>query len=373
MRFSTPAALVILFLFQSLVGSSTRAQETKKETAQETSIESPNAGLPVSKTRSFKFTYGAVLTNIQPGKQVKVWLPVATSSHDQDVDLLDVNQQNFERTIEKKHGNALIYFEATANEAGEVPIEANYLVTRRELTSASLEPAGDVAKAFLQSSTMVPTSDELRKIVMASANQSRTNPSAASQSEANQSESSDGSRAIQVARQLYDGVDNHMKYNKPADIKGWGKGDAVWACDSKFGNCTDFHSLFIASARNLNIPSKFEIGFPIPKGTSGVVGGYHCWAKFLADGKWLPVDISEADKHPELKDYYFGNLSVDRVMFSVGRDLELVPANEAGPVNYLVYPYAEIDGEQHRAFTKAFRFENVGSKYMDVKTVEAKE
>ncbi len=362
MRFPTPAALVILFLFQALHGSSTRAQETAKET----SIESPNAGLPVSKTRSFKFTYGAVLTNIQPGKQVKVWLPVATSSHDQDVELLDVNQQNFERTAETKHGNALIYFEATANEAGEVPIEANYLVTRRELTSASLEPAGDVTKAFLQSSAMVPTSDELRKIVMASANQSSTNQPVASQSE-----SSDGSRAIQVARQLYDGVDNHMKYNKPADIKGWGKGDAVWACDSKFGNCTDFHSLFIASARNLNIPSKFEIGFPIPKGTSGVVGGYHCWAKFLADGKWLPVDISEADKHPELKDYYFGNLSADRVMFSVGRDLELVPANEAGPVNYLVYPYAEIDGEQHRELTKAFRFENVDGKTVSGKTVEA--
>ena len=338
MRNFVLAASVFLFPFQASIWCAAPAMSQEAAVAKVVASEA-------QKTRSFKFTYGAVLTNLQPGKSVKVWLPVATGNHDQDVEMLDINQEKFQRTNEKKYGNALIYFEATANDAGELPIEVNYLVTRRELTSASLEPAGDSAQAFLGSSSLVPTSDKLRKIVMASAGVS---------------ESTAGERAIQVARQLYDGVDNHMKYNKPADIRGWGQGNAVWACDSKFGNCTDFHSLFIASARNLKIPSKFEIGFPIPVGSnSGMVGGYHCWAKFLADGKWLPVDISEADKHPELKEYYFGNLAADRVMFSVGRDLELVPANEAGPVNYLVYPYAEVEGKQHREFTKAFRFKDV--------------
>jgi hypothetical protein len=330
-------ALVLLF---GLQGFSSRPPAVM---AQAATLTDPAPSPSVSpKTRDFNFTYAAVLTNIDPGKSVNVWLPVATSNHDQDVQFLNINQENFQRTTEKKYGNALIYFEATANEAGEVPIEINYLVTRRELTSESLEPAGDSAKSFLGSTAMVPTNDELRKIVMASAGVSKA-PATDS--------------VVQIARQLYDGVDNHMKYNKPSDIKGWGKGDAVWACDSKFGNCTDFHSLFIASARNLKIASKFEIGFPIPvESDSGVVGGYHCWAKVLADGKWLPVDISEADKHPELKEYYFGNLTADRVMFSVGRDLELVPANVSGPVNFLVYPYAEVDGKQHREFTKAFRF-----------------
>ncbi len=61
---------------------------------------------------------------------------------------------------------------------------------------------------------------------------------------------------------MYDVVDEHMKYRK--DGEGWGRGDAVWACDSKFGNCTDFHSLFISMARGNKIPSKFEMGFSIP-------------------------------------------------------------------------------------------------------------
>ena len=120
--------------------------------------------------------------------------------------------------------------------------------------------------------------------------------------------------------------------------------------------------MFISAARNLQIPARFEIGFPIPtKRGTGEVGGYHCWAKFLADGKWVPVDISEADKHPELKEYYFGNLSPDRVTFSVGRDLVLEPAPAAGLVNYLVYPYAEVDGNQHKKFRKAFRYEDLAN------------
>ena len=299
-----------------------------------------------AKTRAFKFTYGAVLQNIEPGKPVKVWLPVATTNHDQDVELLQVNVGvDYQETVESRFGNRLIFFETVADEKGEVPIEAVYAVKRRELTGANLEAVDETRAADLEANNMVPTSDQLRDTVLAAAGAKASELSGST---------------LQKARTLYNGVDNHMKYNKPADVKGWGKGDALWACDSRFGNCTDFHSLFISSARNLKIPSRFEIGFPIPTGaTEGSVGGYHCWAKFAAEDKWVPVDISEADKHQELKDYYFGNLTADRVTFSTGRDLKLVPENEAGPVNFLVYPYAEIDGKQHMDFRKQFRYEDV--------------
>ena len=76
------------------------------------------------------------------------------------------------------------------------------------------------------------------------------------------------------------------------------------------------------------------------------MGGYHCWGWFFVAGKgWVPVDISEADKHPEMKEYYFGNLTADRVAFSVGRDLLLEPPQNGPPLNFFVYPYAEVDGE----------------------------
>ena len=141
---------------------------------------------------------------------------------------------------------------------------------------------------------------------------------------------------MKKARVLYDVVNDHMKYSKEG--KGWGRGDSVWACDSKFGNCTDFHSLFISLARSQKIPAKFEMGFPIPtKRGEGAVGGYHCWAFFRPEGKgWVPVDISEANKEPKMKDYYFGNLTEDRVAFTTGRDIDLV-AEAGGQAGQLLH------------------------------------
>src|SRR5262249_18742763 len=138
------------------------------------------------------------------------------------------------------------------------------------------------------------------------------------------------------ARVLYDVVNKHMRYSKEG--LGWGRGDAVWACDSKYGNCSDFHSLFISLARSEKIPAQFEIGFPLPpKRGAGEIPGYHCWAFFRPKGKgWVPVDISEANKDPKKTDYYFGNLSEDRVTFSTGRDVDLVPKQAGKPLNFFV-------------------------------------
>ena len=64
-----------------------------------------------------------------------------------------------------------------------------------------------------------------------------------------------------------------------------GRGDAVWACNSKHGNCTDFHSLFIGMARAAGIPARFEIEFSLPANVkAGVTTSYHCWAQFYMNG-----------------------------------------------------------------------------------------
>ena len=76
---------------------------------------------------------------------------------------------------------------------------------------------------------------------------------------------------------LYDNIVTTLLYDKSG--KGWGRGDATYACDIRTGNCTDFHSLFIGEARSLGIPARFIMGLPLPEGRSqGVIPGYHCWA-----------------------------------------------------------------------------------------------
>ncbi|MDA1179178.1 MAG: hypothetical protein O2931_10325 [Planctomycetota bacterium] len=41
-----------------------------------------------------------------------------------------------------------------------------------------------------------------------------------------------------------------------------------------------------------------------------------------------------------------------------GRDLELVPAPAHGPVNFLVHPYVEVDGEPHKKFTQRCTYQD---------------
>jgi transglutaminase-like putative cysteine protease len=149
---------------------------------------------------------------------------------------------------------------------------------------------------------------------------------------------------MERARALYDSVLARMRYDKSGT--GWGKGDAVYACDAKTGNCSDFHSYFIALARSIGIPARFAIGATIPADKDeGSIEGYHCWAEFFADGRWVPVDISEAWKNPKLADYYFGHNPANRFELTRGRDLIVDPPPATGPINFLVYPLLELDGK----------------------------
>ena len=168
-------------------------------------------------------------------------------------------------------------------------------------------------------------------------------------------------QSLDKARAIYDYVFTTMRYDKTGT--GWGRGDVLYACDAKKGNCTDFHSLFIAMARSQGIPARFEIGFPLPFDKhSSEIAGYHCWSDFWIDGKgWIPVDISEAWKHPEKRDYFFGSHDANRLQFSSGRDLRLSPPQAGKPLNYFVYPYVEVDGKEFPNVDTAFSFTDVGS------------
>ena len=291
---------------------------------------------PAPKSRHFLFTYGGALKNLPPGKETRIWLPVAVSGPQQEVKIKSMNlpvAKIAKPVAEKEYGNTSLYFEAKANDSGEIPFEVIYDVLRREVktdlaANLVLKPAkGESLTRFLQPDAKVPIVGKPLELL----------------------KDKKAARAIQfaAAKVLYDVVNNHMKYSKEG--KGWGQGDSVWACDSKFGNCSDFHSLFISMARGNKIPSKFEMGFPIPtKRGAGTIGGYHCWAWFLPNHKgWVPVDISEANRNPELKEYYFGNLTEDRVQFTTGRDINLEPRQKGPPLNFFIYPYAEVNGQPY--------------------------
>ncbi len=161
------------------------------------------------------------------------------------------------------------------------------------------------------------------------------------------------------ARAIYEKVTGMMKYDKSGT--GWGRGDALFACDAKRGNCTDFHALLIGMARSVGIPARFAIGLPLPEARgSGVIPGYHCWAELYIEGRgWVPVDSSEASKNPMKRDYFFGHHDENRLEFSRGRNLTMAPPQQGPPLNFFIYPYAEVDGKPHAAVDHAFTFDDL--------------
>jgi transglutaminase-like putative cysteine protease len=250
-----------------------------------------------------------------------------------------------------EYGNEVLYAETAKADKAEYKFSVDYDIVRREhvvlvsgkpLTDAPSEKAPQVELArFLEPDRLVPVTGVPAQLA--------------------EQETKGATTPLEKAHDIYEYVFRTMKYDKTGE--GWGHGDTLWACDSKHGNCTDFHSVFISMARAEKIPARFEIGFPIPADKhSAEIPGYHCWAEFYLNSTgWVPVDISEAWKHPEKHDYFFGAHDVNRVQFAAGRDLKLKPAQDGPPLNYFVYPYVEIAGKEHPNVAIEFSFEDAGS------------
>ena len=287
------------------------------------------------KSRDFLFTYSATVTDVKPETKVRIWLPVPPTNEDQQVrfEKMDLSGR-VQFGKETKYSNEILYIEATAGAEGVVPLSVTYRIHRSEVKAdaKSSKVAAEDAALFLKADAKVPVGGKPLMLI--------------------EGKKLPGDQ-FQLARALYNVVNDHMTYSKQGT--GWGRGDSVWACDSKYGNCSDFHSLFISLARAKQMPAKFEMGFPLPDARgAGEIPGYHCWAKFKPEGRgWIPVDISEAnkvkDKNPGMVEYYFGNLTENRVAFSVGRDITLVPKQAGPPLNFFVYPYVEVANEPYPA------------------------
>lgn len=283
--------------------------------------------------RKFRLTYGAKILDAPAGATVRAWIPVPPTSGEQKVTpLFKELPGNSQEGTEERFGNKMLSFEAAAPKSGEVTFKTNYEVVRKEVHGLPPEKMG---------MQPVKLTDEQRKLLLSA---DKKVPIGGKPLELLAGKELPADQ-LQLARLLYDRVDEHVKYDKSRP--GYGNGDVLWVCDSRFGNCTDFHSLFISLARAKGIPARFEIGFSVPeKRGEGPITGYHCWAFFwLEKHGWVPVDISEADKNPSMKEYYFGNLTENRVTFTQGRDLTLVPKQAGEPLNFFIYPYVEVDGK----------------------------
>jgi transglutaminase-like putative cysteine protease len=280
------------------------------------------AGEPgiVKGSDQFEFVYRVTLPEIKG--EARLWVPLAKTDAFQMVTQEEISIPiKWEKVQDRDYGNDICVLHPQPADSGKT-IELRYLVVRKE---KSAYPAnGEDPARFLRPEKLVPLNETFKTL--------------AEQATVGKKDTLDRAKA------LYDHVLARMRYDKSGT--GWGRGDAMHACDARTGNCTDFHAYFIALARSIGIPGRFAIGATIPADKNeGAIDGYHCWAEFFADGRWVPVDISEAWKNPKLADYYFGHNPANRFELTKGRDLVVDPAPTSGPINFLAYPLLEMNGE----------------------------
>jgi len=303
--------------------------------------------------REFDFTYSVRLSNLPKNSHsLRIWIPVATSGEHQSVRLLKTaGTVPLRITQESEYGDRMAYAEIHHPGFTTANFVLTYHVRRdmysvgsfRELMQDNNNPVQifPTLSRFVQPDRLIPIDGEIKQIAdrVTSGHQGE----------------------IEKAHDIYNYVFHNMRYDKSGT--GWGHGNALWACDARHGNCTDFHSLLIGMMRAEHIPARFVIGFPLPPGKSqGVVPGYHCWAEFYVAGKgWVPVDISEAWLDQAKYNYFFGSVDANRVRFSAGRDITLAPKQSGPPVNYFVYPYVELNGKPYTRIQDHFSFRNTSS------------
>lgn len=293
------------------------------------------------RSRTFVLTYRATVRHLPEGaKALDLWLPLPRTDRNQTIHRLAVDAPG-PLTIgrETRFGNHCFHIRVEAPEA-PVAVTLTVEATRKEDTGGDLVLSDEERSLSLRDEPLVPLDGPVRQLALEATGGLTTD--------------------AEKARAVYEKVVGMMRYDKGGT--GWGRGDALFACDAKRGNCTDFHALVIGMARSVGIPARFAIGLPLPEERgSGEIPGYHCWAELYIDGRgWVPVDASEASRHPARRDYFFGHHDENRLEFSRGRDLRLVPPQQGPPLNFFVYPYAEVDGRPHEAIDRKFLFRDLG-------------
>ena len=283
----------------------------------------------------FEFVYRVKLPEING--DARVWIPLAKTDAFQTVTAEEISIPiKWEKVQDRDYNNDICVLHPQPADSGRT-IELRYLVVRKE--KSAYDAKNEDPARFLRPEKLVPLNETFKTLA----------------EQATAGKKGD----LERAKALYDHVLGRMRYDKSGT--GWGRGDAVHACDVRTGNCSDFHAYFIALARSIGIPARFAIGATIPADKNeGAIEGYHCWAEFFADGRWVPVDISEAWKNPKLANYYFGHNPANRFELTKGRDLIVDPPPASGPINFLAYPLLEINGEIVKPET-TFSFRRIGA------------
>jgi len=295
----------------------------------------------IPKVKQGKMTFDITIRANETAKTIRLWLPYPVSNDNQKIEDVVINGNYNYSGIhrEAKYGNMILY--AEWYEPPEYPqLNFSFNVSRTEVIMKNFpEEEGSFpvdVEEFLLPTNLSPTTGEVKD---------------------HADQIIEGENTIlDKATAIYDYLVEHGE--RDPYLSFCGDGDVCELLKNLRGKCVDFSSVFVALSRSVGIPAREILGTRVAK-DGDITGAYHCRAEFYLPGYgWVPVDPSDVAKlmlkeNLELndlkvidaRDYYFGAQTETYIDLSTGRDIVLNPVQESGPLNYFMYPYAEVDGQ----------------------------
>jgi len=293
------------------------------------------------KMKQGEMSFNITIRTDESAETAQLWLPYPVSNENQLVENMIINSNYNYSSIQREQENGIMILYAEWIKPQEFPqLTLSFDITRNEI----------IMKNFPLEDGPLPV--DLEKYLLPT----NLGPITGTVKE-HADEITEGKTTIlSKATAIYDYLVEHGE--RDPNLSFCGDGDVCELLLNLKGKCVDFSSAFVALSRSVGVPAREILGTRIAK-DGDITGAYHCRAEFyLPNYGWVSVDPSDVAKlmlnenlkidNPqviEVRDYYFGAQTETYIDLSTGRDIILNPKQESEPLNYFMYPYAEVNGE----------------------------
>lgn len=279
------------------------------------------------KSISLNITYVTEILRPPKARLIRIWIPVPKNDYAQEISGLEIRSRIPYRLMENKEtGNRNYYLETGGLKQGE-RITLSFRINRK-VEGIHEEIEEPEPERFLKPSEWERWDKNIIDFAEGIIGKEKD--------------------PVRIGRLVYDAIIDRLTYVHEV----CGRGVSVIAFEDKAGRCDEFHALFRSIMMYKGIPVRWEQGILLPYPSTMKKKGEieadcinaHSWVSFFGGGrKWIPVDVSEAKRRPEMRDFYFGRIPPDRIKFSSGRGIDLTPKQD-DIINTFAYSYIEADG-----------------------------
>ena len=276
---------------------------------------------------------------------VKAWIPYPVSGKYQKIEDAHVSGNYDETSVlaQNEYGSMGLYAEWKHPSKEPREVLLTFRATSRERVSDTFNGAEPVIPSemlpFIESTGYIPTNGEIGELAKRIT-----------------------AGKVTIAEK-HAAIYDWMVINtvRDPDVQGCGLGIVERTLASKSGKCADLSSVYVALARAAGIPAREVFGLRLGKnsdGSSDMTKGHHCWAEYYQPGYgWVQTDPADVRKlmlankigleqAKDIIDYYSNRVDEYRIALVKGsRGFMLNPPQNGQPLNYFMYPYAEVDGK----------------------------